>query len=274
VGRRLLPALRDAGWRVRCLVHNRAIPDADEVVVGDLNNHAALARAVLGTDAVLHLGAVTHSRRSRLYHVVNVEGTRLLAEAARQQGVARFVHVSSRAISPEGGVYSRSKLAAEEALKLTGLEYVIVRLPELYGFGGAEGVDDIRARAAAGRTIFVVGHGAQTVCPVHVDDVIEPLARALDVQDAAGKTYTLAGECFSVRRLAERCSAAADRRGRVIGVPEAIVVGLSHAARLLPLRLYPDQLDRLTAPKPPLSPNARADLGFSPRSFEDDLAAH
>jgi NADH dehydrogenase len=254
-------------------VHSRAIPDADEVVVGELDNPLTLMRAVRGANAVLHLAAVTHSRTPRLYYLVNVEGTRLLAEAARQEGVARFVHASSRAISPEGGVYSRSKLAAEEAVKMTGLEYVIVRLPELYGLGGAEGVDDIRARAAAGRTIFVVGRGAQEVCPVHVDDVIGPLARALDAREAAGKTYTLAGECFSVRRLAERCSAAADKGGRVIGVPETIVVGLSHAARLLPLPLYPDQLDRLTAPKPPVSPNARADLGFSPRSFEDALIA-
>jgi nucleoside-diphosphate-sugar epimerase len=254
-------------------VHNRAIPDADEVVLGELNNSAALARAVLGTDAVLHLAAVTHCRRSRLYHLVNVEGTRLLAEAARQEGVARFVHISSRAISLRGGAYSRSKFAAEEVVKLTGLEYVIVRLPELYGVGGAEGVDDIRARAAAGRLIFVVGRGAQEICPVHVDDVIGPLARALDSRDAARKTYTLAGECFSVGQLAERCSARAEKGGRVIGVPRTIIAALSHAARLLPLPLYPDQLERLSAPKPPLSPNARADLGFSPRSFEDALTA-
>jgi len=273
VGQRLLPALRDAGWRVRCVVHNRAIPDADEVVVSDLDDPSALVHAVRGTKAVLHLAAVTHSRRPRLYDVVNIDGTRLLAEAARQEGVARFVYASSRAISPDGGVYSRSKLAAEEALKLAGLEYVIVRLPELYGVGGAEGVDDILARAAAGRTIFVVGRGGQEVCPVHVDDVIGPLVRALNSRGAAGKTYTLAGECLSVRGFAKRCLATAGKRGRIVGVPEAIVVGLSHAARLLPLPLYPDQLDRLTAPKPPLSPDARADLGFSPRSFEDALAA-
>jgi hypothetical protein len=46
------------------------------------------------------------------------------------------------------------------------------------------------------------------------------------------------------------------------------VAVLALAGRVLPLPIYPDQLDRLRAPKPPLSPEAGPDLGFKPRKLD------
>ena len=150
---------------------------------------------------------------------------------------------------------------------------MIVRLPELFGLGGGEGVDGMRARAAAGRPILLVGRGEQELHPVHADDVLAPLVRALDAEQTANTTYTLAGERLTARSLAERCVAAAGGGSRVIGVPESLVAGLSFASRLLPLPLYPDQLARLRSAKPPLSPEAESDLGFSPRPLDRALLA-
>jgi hypothetical protein len=61
------------------------------------------------------------------------------------------------------------------------------------------------------------------------------------------------------------------QRARVVHVPVPVVAVLAKAARLLPVSLYPDQLDRLRAPKPPLSPDAELDLAFRARPLTDGL---
>jgi NADH dehydrogenase len=271
VGRALLPALRAGGWRTRALVHSRPVEGADETATGDLADVGSLEAAVGGVDAVVHLAAVTHARNPRAYRAVNATGTRTLLAAARASGVGRFLHVSTRAIDPSGGAYSRSKADAERAVRESGLSFTIVRLPEVYGAGGREGVDAIVAGARSGRRILVVGDGADVVCPIALEDAVAALCAALEREEAVGKTYTLAGECMSVRAFAERCAAAFGTRSRITGVPVPLVAALSRLARVAPLPLAPDQLARLRAPKPEADRAARDGLGFEPRRLEEAL---
>jgi nucleoside-diphosphate-sugar epimerase len=185
IGDALVPLLRGRGWRVRALEHRCRVPAADETVQGDVTNVASLEQAVAGTDAVLHLAARTHARRREDYEAINVAGTEALLAAAARAETRRFVHVSTRAISADGGAYSRSKRAAEDAVRAATMEWTIVRLPEVYGAGSAEGVDDIIARARRGAPIPIVGRGQDIVCPAHVDDVTPALAAALRSPEAA-----------------------------------------------------------------------------------------
>jgi nucleoside-diphosphate-sugar epimerase len=269
VGTRLVPALKEAGWRVRALVHRSAVPGADEQVAGGLEDDDALARASAGADAVLHLAARTHARRTRQYRELNVAGTERLLRAAAEAGVRRFVHVSSRAAAAGGGGYSQTKLEAEEAVERSPLEHVIVRLPEVVGAGSKEGVDDMLARAARGAPIPVVGRGEDVLCPVHVDDAVVVLVRALSAP--AGRTYTIAGDCVSARKLAEECVRVVGSSSRIVPVPVPVVAAGGALARVLPLPLYPDQLARLRCAKPAPSPEAGPELGFDPRPLEAAL---
>jgi len=271
VGAALLDVLRAASWRSRCLEHRRAVRGADEIVRGDLADPPSLARAVDGVDAVLHLAALTHARRPRSYAEVNVGGTTALVEAFRRSQARRLVLVSTRAVSPRGGAYSVSKLRAEKVVRALGPRQAIVRLPEVYGAGGAEGVDRLVSLAAAGRTLALPGRGGHEVSPVLVDDVVGPLVAALDADPAAGRIYTLAGPPMTMRSFAEACVAAFGS-GRIVHVPISALAVASTLARVAPLPLYPDQLHRLLAPKPGHSPEAHADLGFRPRDVEEGLA--
>jgi NADH dehydrogenase len=266
LGRALIPVLRSRDWRVRALVHRRPVEAADEQVGGDLRDAASLVRAADGAEAVLHLAARTHARRTADYSEANVEGTRRLLAA----GLPRFVHVSTRAIGEGGGGYSDSKREAERLVERSEAEWVIVRLPEVYGAGSTEGVDAIIEGARRGRAIPLVGRGDDEVCPVHIDDVTAALAAALDAP--RGRTYTLAGECMTTRAFVEACVSTFGG-GRIVRVPVAAVRALGLASRVAPLPLYPDQLARLRAPKPAPSPEAADELGFAPRPLAEGLRA-
>ena len=259
---------------MRCLVRRRPVVNADECVQGDLRDGSTLDAAVRGAGVVVHLAAVTHARRSRDYIETNVLGTRRLLDAAARHGVRRFVHVSTRAVSETGGAYSRSKLRAERAVSDAPVEHTIVRLSEMYGGAGAEGIDRIVSRARRGATIPIVGQGGDRVCPMHVDDAIEGIVGAVDAAVARGRTYTLGGECMSIREFAEGCARAFSSAGRLRPVPVMAVAALGLLGRVLPLPIYPDQLARLRAKdKPQVSSEAERELGFRIRPLAEGLAA-
>jgi 2-alkyl-3-oxoalkanoate reductase len=274
IGTRVVEQLRGQGRAVRCLVRHRPVAAADEYVQGDLADAGSLDAAVAGADAVVHLAAVTHARRPRDYVEANVHGTQRLLDAAGRHGVRRFVHVSTRAVSPTGGAYSESKLAAERAVAQAPVEHTIVRLSEMYGGAGAEGIDDIVSRARRGAAIPIVGEGAERVCPMHVDDAVAALVAAVRAPAAAGRTYTLGGECMSIRDFAEACTRAFSTVSRLRPVPVTAVMAAGLLARVLPLPIYPDQLARLRAEdKPQPSAEAEQELGFHTRPLAEGLAA-
>ncbi|SOC15028.1 NAD-dependent epimerase/dehydratase family protein [Stappia indica] len=102
VGRAAVAALRAAGHRVRGFDLRASGADLDEVV-GSFDDAEACTRAVAGTDAVLHLGAFMSwvaAERTAMFRT-NVEGTRVLLDAAAQAGVRRFVFASSGEVYPE-----------------------------------------------------------------------------------------------------------------------------------------------------------------------------
>jgi NADH dehydrogenase len=268
LGQRLVPELRRGGWWTRALVHDRQVPGVDEAV----DDRVPLAEAVGDADAILHLAGVTHARAAGGYERANVAPTRALVEAvAAAGGRARFVFVSSRAASPAGGAYARSKLAAEELVRASGVPYVVLRLAEVFGTGSGTGVDAVIAAVERGARVLVIGRGADIVCPVHVDDVVPAIVRALAADEAVGSIFTLGGECMTVRELARRVARAHGAEPRVVGVPRTAVAVAAAAARFLPLPIYPDQLARLEAPKPLPDATAPIVLGFAPAPLEERL---
>jgi len=107
-----------------------------------------------GVETLIHLAAVLPSSRASAEHFerVNVKGTEILAAAASEAGVKRFVLVSTLGVhgitsgdnpfSPQSPIapsslYAMSKYRAEKALtescSRTGMQYVIVRPPIVYG---------------------------------------------------------------------------------------------------------------------------------------------
>ena len=72
-------------------------------------------------------------------------GTLSMLAAATAGGVRRFVHVSSLAArEPKLSLYGASKARAEELVHSSGLDWVIVRPPAVYGPGDKETLELFR----------------------------------------------------------------------------------------------------------------------------------
>lgn len=155
VGSRLAGRLARDGHAVRALVRDRAraagLPGHGiELVDGDLTDPRTLHAAMQGIDAVVHCAAFFRGATPEQAHAVNDLGTRHLAQAAREAGVARFVFTSTGLVYGANGgalareddacapvdAYPRSKLEAERMLlAMDALDVRILRLPFVYGDG-------------------------------------------------------------------------------------------------------------------------------------------
>lgn len=98
IGRRVVEQLRHRGRRIRVMQRSPGDKTQDfEVVVGDLASDGALHALLDGADCVFHCAAELHEE-SRM-HAVNVLATERLALVAMEQGVKRFIHISSAGVT-------------------------------------------------------------------------------------------------------------------------------------------------------------------------------
>ena len=102
LGSNLIPELVSRGHSVRAMVqtgrnHATIADQPVEIVPGDLLDSTTVYPAVEGCDAVIHTAASTSiwPRRSSLVRRINIDGTRIVLDAARRARVKRLVHVGT-----------------------------------------------------------------------------------------------------------------------------------------------------------------------------------
>lgn len=133
VGQALLDRALETGLTVKALTRRDQLPrDGVEWVSGDLESAEALRALMRGAEAVIHVAGVVND--AARFESGNVLGTLNVIEAAKAEGVQRFIHVSSlSAREPELSAYGVSKARAEKLIMASGLDWTIVRPPGIYG---------------------------------------------------------------------------------------------------------------------------------------------
>ncbi|HEY6868421.1 MAG TPA: NAD(P)H-binding protein [Novosphingobium sp.] len=170
VGQALLERALAEGYVVRALTRRDQAPRANLTWVrGDLEDSAALAELVRGTEAVIHVAGVVNAPAPAGFEAGNVAGTLNVVEAAKAAGVGRFIFVSSlSAREPKLSAYGASKAKAEKLLKASALDWTVVRPPWIYGPGDKETLDMFRA--AKWRLVPMPPRPGRSSL-IHVDDL-------------------------------------------------------------------------------------------------------
>jgi len=174
-----------------------------EIVEGDVTDRESLRGKMDGADVVGHFVGIIFEKpgRGSTFERVHVSGTENVLDEARSAGVVRFVHVSALGTYPEAkGRYFRTKLAAEDAVRSSGLPRVILRPGVVFGPGDrfVNRIAEVIRRPVPFLPfglpfVPVPGQGANRMQPVAVEDVAECVARALAEGDFPLGEYELGG---------------------------------------------------------------------------------
>jgi len=268
VGATLCRKLVEQGASVRGLVRRtsdlsllQGVPV--EQVVGALEDRPSLVEATRGVEVVYHVAAaVTDWGELAYFRRVNVEGTRHVLEAAAQNGVPRFVYVSSVAVHSFTGArdmderspqwptpfpYCQSKREAE-ALALAyhrqgRISVTIVRPGDVYGPGDRVSLLGFAPLLERGCMATVAG-GNRVGAFAYVENLADGLILAGTRPEAAGEAYVITdGIRLTWRGYFEKLAAALDLPGPRFSVPPdlayAVAALLEATYRLLRIQHRP-----------------------------------
>jgi nucleoside-diphosphate-sugar epimerase len=246
VGSRFLDVAIQAGRQVRALTRRPQEPrDCIEWVEGSLDDPDSLRRLVTGCTAVVHVAGVINARDARGFQSGNVDGTLAMLAAATAGGVTRFVHVSSLAArEPKLSHYGASKAKAEDLVERSGLDWVIVRPPAVYGPGDRETLELFKM-ARRGQ-VFMPPKGGRASY-IHVDDLAR-LLLALTAQDSPAKVIFEPDDGrahgWGHEEIGEALGRAVGMPARTLHVPRSVQSLAARADRLARgdrARLTPDR---------------------------------
>ncbi|MGZ5849320.1 MAG: hopanoid-associated sugar epimerase [Methyloceanibacter sp.] len=303
VGSAVVRKLLAAGFSVRALArHHSPRSNLDglqvDIVEGDMRDRGAVFAAAKDARYVFHVAADYRLWAPDPEEIMraNVEGTRVVMEAARDRGAERVVYTSSVAtlkLREDGlptdetmplaenqgiGAYKRSKVAAERLVERMigdGLPAVIVNPSTPIGPRDLRPTPTGRiiVEAASGRMPAFVDTGINLV---HVDDVAAGHLAALN-QGRIGERYILGGENMTLAELLGRIAQLTGRPLPRLRLPLALIYPFAFGAEAIARVTKREPfvtLDGLRMAKHPMyftSTKAERDLGYTARPAETGL---
>ena len=196
-------------------------------VVGDINPHTNWTNSLFGVDVVIHLAARVHVMNDvaldplEEYRNANTLATIHLAQEASKAGVKRFIYLSSIKVNGEetlpGQSYSEdsipapidpygvSKWEAERGLEKvcaqTGMEFVIIRPPLIYGPGVKANFQKLMGLVAKGLPLPLGAiHNQRSM--LALDNLVSFIAEVISNPLAANQRFLLSdGKDVSTTQL-------------------------------------------------------------------------
>jgi nucleoside-diphosphate-sugar epimerase len=238
VGAVLVPKLLDAGYKVSVLdlylygedvlKECRGNPGLREVK-GDIRDSTAVALALEGCDAVIHLACISNDPSFELNpdlgRSINLDAFVPLVRAAKRADVKRFIYASSSSVyGIKEGVevtedlpldpltdYSKFKAECEVLLEQErepGFITVTIRPATVCGYSPRQRLDvvvNILTNLGWNKGEVSVFGGAQLRPNIHIEDMTDAYLLLLSAADQAvdGKVYNAGYENHSVMQLAE-----------------------------------------------------------------------
>ena len=250
IGSGLCAALAEAGYAVRATVRAQGNDDAgnpavEHIATGPIETVTDWAPALEGIDAVVHLAAMPDvdddagAELLQRLDAVNVAATTALARAAADNGVRRFIFLSSIKANGEttdgrspfthgdtprpGSAYGRSKLAAENALRVIAaradMELVIIRPCLVYGRQPRGNMEKLLLLIRGG---FPLPFGSieNRRSMLALENLCSLILRCLSHPGAKGQVFLAADDgAISTRDLAVTLSESMGLKPRLLPVP-------------------------------------------------------
>ncbi len=228
IGGHLVEGLLGAGWEVRVLDDlstgsERNLAQAKgriEFTRGDIRDAGALERVMHGVEVVFHQAAMASVPRSVampvLTNSINIDGTLLVLETARQAGVRRVVYAASSSAYGDTEVlpkvesmpatprspYALQKYTGEVYCRLYcelyGLETVALRYFNIFGprqdpkSDYAAVIPCFVTAALANHPPVIYGDGGQTRDFTYVENAVQANLLAADAEHASGSVINIA----------------------------------------------------------------------------------
>ena len=226
IGRALVRHLAEAGLQVRVLLRSspnsprlpRGVPV--EVAVASLNDERSIRAALRGVDQIYHLATSgTEGRRGNLMKT-DIEGTRILAQAAANADVQRLIFLSHIGADRASAFpIQKSKGIAEDHIRKSGVPYTIIRSSVVFGPEDRFTNNLTRLLRMSPGIFPMPSDGRVLLQPLWVEDLVTCLLWALQNPEMVNQTYEIGGgEYFTLRQVFEKLMSVTHTRRLIVSL--------------------------------------------------------
>ena len=180
-----------------------------------------MIEACRGVDTIIHNASIVHTKWNKedVVWAVNLGGTENMLDAARAQGVSRFVYISSGSVVYEGkdiengdeslpyssisqAPYADSKIRAEKVVLAAngqdGVATCALRPHVIFGPGDNRFLPALLANARAGRLRAQIGRGVWLSDYTFVDNLVDAVLLADEALAKDGLDSVAAGAAYFI----------------------------------------------------------------------------
>jgi uncharacterized protein YbjT (DUF2867 family) len=218
VGRRLCPALEEAGLEVRAMTrHPDSYEGAGRPVHADVHDAATLPAALEGCRTAYYL---VHSLASKDFARLDAEAASAFGRAAADAGVEQIVYLGGLGSDDDTlSKHLRSRREVEGLLGEAGVPVTVLRAGIVVGSGGISW--EITRQLVDHLPAMVTPRWVNTrTQPIAVDDVVRYLVGVLGRQEALGSVYEVGGpEVLKYVDMLRRVARIKNRKLLIVPVP-------------------------------------------------------
>ena len=300
-GKALVRRMLDEGHEVVAVDYKEGYKTAEirdwgaNLVLGSITDAATVERCMRGVEVVHHVAAAFRELnvpRSH-YHEVNVEGTRLLLQAALEHGVRKFVYCSTCGVHgnvdhPPGGedapiqpadYYQATKYEAEPIVLdyvAKGLKSTILRPAAIFGPGDTGRYRMIFRQLKRG-WFPMFGSGQVLYHPLYIDNFLDAFVLAMEPDKGVGAAYLIADDHYvTIEDLVRRSARAMGTGVRFVRLPVWPIVAAGHVVEAackpfgLEPPIHPRRVDWYRQTRAFKIDKARRELGYQPKVGLDE----
>lgn len=293
LGRHVVHALARRGWRIRIATRRPDLAFHTQVsgrvgqimpVQANLRYPESIAPALQHADAVVNLVGVLRAQGPQTFDVINHQGARAVAEAAKTAGIANLVHVSALGAAADApSIYAQSKAAGEAAVAEVLPGAAILRPSVVFG-PEDEFFNRFAAMARLLPALPLIGGGETKLQPVYVGDVAEAVALALDGKAEAKAPYELGGpQVASLTEIMQFVLRVTERKRLLLPLPFGLaeaIAGVTEVAMGASFGLFPKlfalsraevdlaRRDNIVSAEAQAEGRTLAGLGIAPEAYE------
>ena len=234
VGKRLAARLSEAGHDVVIFTRHRerqrdllVLPTV-RLVQGDVHDPEFLRKQFEGRDTVINLVGILNEkgRDGRGFARVHEELPSMIAEACRQTGVTRLLHMSALHASPAApSRYLRTKALGEDAVHRAGSPdfHVTSFRPSVIFGPGDSFLNRFAGLLRLTPGMFPLACPQARFQPVYVEDVVRAFVESLDNHKTFGQRYDLCGpKVYTLREIVEYVARLVGKRVCIVGLNDAL----------------------------------------------------
>lgn len=254
---------------IRCFVRETSDIEAltpyrnIEIVYGSFEENATFEKALDGVDTLLNIASLGFGHGPSI------------VDTCEKMNLNRAIFVSTTAIFTQLNAGTKVvRGIAEDAIRSSNLNYVIVRPTMIYGTHKDRNMCRLVKILKKTPAFPIFGSGEYLQQPIHVDDLAQALVDLVNRDDLNKKEYNVSGSVpLTFNQVIHQTADALGKKVKKIHVPvKPVLIGLSLYEKISKKpKLKGEQVLRLNENKAFSSELAEKDFGFVSRSFSQGI---